>query len=102
VGECFTTPSGTPPTPHAPAGDLSGVLTTFEDAGLQLVEMVLASPDDWDRYAAGQWLNVQQWLAAHSDDSCAPAVRAERDASQHAYLAHDRDHLGWGVFVAQT
>ena len=78
------------------------MLTTFDRAGLQIVEMVIASPDDWDRYAASQWLNVEQWLQANPDDPRVAAVRAERDASQRAYLAYDRDHLGWGVFVALT
>jgi SAM-dependent methyltransferase len=102
VGECFTTPAGTPPSADAPEGDLADVLTTLDRAELQLVEMVIASPDDWDRYAASQWLNVEQWLQANPDDPRVAAVRAERDASQRAYLAHDRDHLGWGVFVTLT
>lgn len=61
--------------------------------------MVLASHDDWDRYAASQWLNVARWLDANPDDPEADDVRAIRDESRRDYLARDRPRLGWGVFV---
>ncbi len=79
--------------------DLGGTLERFERLGLDLVEMVLASHDDWDRYAASQWLNVSDWLAGHPDDPDAAEIRAVRDASRRDYLTEDRRHLGWGVFV---
>ena len=72
-----TTPAGTPPSADAPEGDLADVLTTLDRAELQLVEMVIVSPDDWDRYVASQWLNVEQWLQANPDDPRGAAVRAE-------------------------
>ena len=50
--------------------DLAGTLARFDDAGVDLVQMVLANQDTWDRYTASQWLNVSKWLeknAAHPD-----------------------------------
>jgi hypothetical protein len=79
--------------------DLAGTLDRFEEADLDLVEMVLASWDDWDRYAASQWSNVSNWLDAHPDDPEAGEVRAERDAARRSYLSGERGLLGWGVFV---
>jgi len=79
--------------------DLAGTLVRFEDAGLDLVEMVLATEETWDRYAASQWLNVAQWLDEHAHDPDAADVRAIRDHLRRSYLAHGRHHLGWGVFV---
>jgi|HubBroStandDraft_1064217.scaffolds.fasta_scaffold11925_2 SAM-dependent methyltransferase len=79
--------------------DLAGTLDRFATAELDLVEMVLASLDDWDRYAASQWLNVSDWLAANPDDPDAAELRERRDASRRAYLARERGLLGWGVFV---
>jgi hypothetical protein len=79
--------------------DLAGTLGRIERAGLDLVEMVLANSDDWDRYAASQWLNVSTWLDSNPDDPEAPEVRQERDASRREYLAHSRAQLGRGVFV---
>jgi SAM-dependent methyltransferase len=83
-------------------GDLAGTLAVIEAAGFDLVEMVLASLEDWDRYAASQWLNVADWLAANPTDADAPAVREQRDASRRAYLDEERDCLGWGVFVLRA
>ena len=79
--------------------DLAGTLDRFEEAGFDLVEMVLASHDDWDRYAASQWLNVADWLRAHPADPDASAMRQENAASRRSYLAEQRRCLGWGVFV---
>lgn len=82
--------------------DLAGTLERIEASGLDLVEMVLASTDDWDRYAASQWLNVADWLAAHPTDPDAAEVRETRDASRRNYLAEERRCLGWGVFVLRA
>jgi SAM-dependent methyltransferase len=82
--------------------DLAGTLDRCERAGLDLVEMVLASKDDWDRHSASQWLNVAQWLEANPDDPDAAEVRAGRDASRREYLAEERSVLGWGVFVLRA
>ncbi|MGO9333229.1 MAG: SAM-dependent methyltransferase [Acidimicrobiales bacterium] len=82
--------------------DLAGTLDVFETAGVDLVEMVLANDDDWDRYAASQWLNVANWLDADPDHPDAPAIRAERDESRRRYLTDERGTLGWGVFVGRS
>ncbi len=59
-----------------PFADLAGTLDVFESADVDLVEMVLTNDDDWDRYAASQWLNVANWLDANPDQPDAAAVRA--------------------------
>jgi hypothetical protein len=41
------------------------LIQRFGDLGCDVVEMVLASQDDWDRYAAAQWLNIRRWLDAN-------------------------------------
>ena len=77
--------------------DLAGTLDVFGSAGVDLVEMVLTNDDDWDRYAASQWLNVANWLDNNPDHPDAATVRAERDDSRRRYLADERGTLGWGV-----
>ena len=79
--------------------DLAGTLDRFEAADAELVEMVLADADDWDRYSASQWRNVADWLLEHADDPDADAVRETRDEARRSYLAWQRRCLGWGVFV---
>lgn len=78
---------------------LAGTLDRFESAGVELVEMVLASHDDWDRYAASQWLNVAGWLAANPAHPDAASVRERRDRARRDYLSGERRCFGWGVFV---
>ena len=79
--------------------DLAGTLDRFEAAGCELVEMVLADGDDWDRYVAAQWWTLGDWLCAHPDDPDHDTFAAWLDAARRAYLAYERRYLGWGVFV---
>ena len=81
--------------------DLAGTLDLVEAGGLELVEMVLASADDWDRYQARQWLAVSDWVAEHPDDPDAPAVSATSDGWRRSYLTDLRHCMGWGVFVVR-
>lgn len=82
--------------------ELAGILDRVEAANLDLVEMVLANDDTWDRYAASQWLNVSRWLDANADDPDADDVRRTRDDSRRKYLEYERRYLGWGVFVMRA
>ncbi|MHB8393106.1 MAG: hypothetical protein ACYDC5_01080 [Candidatus Dormibacteria bacterium] len=61
--------------------------------------MLLASRDDWDCYAASQWLTVANWPAEHPGDPDAAAIRKARDLSRRDYLAPERRFLGRGVSV---
>ncbi|HEV2360397.1 MAG TPA: class I SAM-dependent methyltransferase [Acidimicrobiales bacterium] len=105
VGECYWK---RPPSAELavyygqPFADLAGTLDIFEQAEIDLVEMVLTNEDDWDRYAASQWLNVADWLLANPDHPDAAAVRAERDESRRSYLTEGRETLGWGVFIGRA
>ena len=69
---------------------------------MDLVEMVLATAEDWDRYEASQWLNVSNWLIANLDDAQAAEILEERNESRRDYLANERRCLGWGVFVLRV
>lgn len=78
---------------------LIGTLDRIESAGWELVEMVLADGDSWDRYAASQWLAIYDWLQANPDDPIADELRAWNAANRRAYLEYERPYLNWGVFV---
>jgi SAM-dependent methyltransferase len=81
---------------------LAGTLDRFEEAGLELVEMVLASLHGWDRYEAMQWMAVDDFLRAHPDDPDAPELRQWIRRSRRAYLTYGRRYMGWGVFVLRV
>ena len=78
---------------------LPGTLERFETARLELLEMVLADGDSWDRYVAAQWWTVARWLDDHPDHPDAPEMRGYLDRSRRSHLAYGRRYLGWGVFV---
>ena len=78
---------------------LDGTLDRFESAHLDLVEMVLASHEGWDRYQAPQWRAIHDFLVAHPDDPDAVALRDWVRSARLGYLRYGRRYLGWGVFV---
>lgn len=78
---------------------LPELIERFGDLGCDVVEMVLASQDSWDRYAAAQWLNIRRWLDANPDDELAGQMRAELAASPARHARYRREYLGWGVFA---
>ncbi|NUT93773.1 MAG: class I SAM-dependent methyltransferase [Saccharothrix sp.] len=78
---------------------LPDLLTQFGDLGCDVVEMVLADHDSWDRYVAAQWLNTRQWLDANPDDELAEQMRAELHRSPVQYVRYQREYMGWGVFA---
>ncbi|MDI1461308.1 methyltransferase domain-containing protein [Catellatospora sp. KI3] len=78
---------------------LPDLVNRFGRLGYDLVEMVLASEDSWDRYRAAQWLNLRRFLDANPGDELAPELRAELDRSPLEYVRFQRRLLGWGVFA---
>lgn len=78
---------------------LAGTLARFESVGMDVLEMVLANGDSWDRYVAAQWWTVNEWLRSHPGDPDALALRAWIHHSKADYLQYGRRFLGWGVFV---
>jgi SAM-dependent methyltransferase len=78
---------------------LPELLAQFGELGCDVVEMVLADQDSWDRYVAAQWLNTRRWLDAYPDDELAGRMRAELTAAPARYARYRREYLGWGVFA---
>lgn len=99
-----------PPPPEAIAAegvgpddftDLAGTADRLEAAGLELVELVMADQDSWDRYVASQWTTVTDWLRANPADPDHAAMVRFRDDGRRSYLRWGRRLLGWGVFVTR-
>jgi SAM-dependent methyltransferase len=81
---------------------LPELLASFGRLGYDVVEMVLADQDSWDRYEAAKWLTLRRWLDDHPDDELASEVRARLASEPERYAAHAREYLGWGVFALMT
>lgn len=88
---------------HARSADdflpLPDLLTHFGTLGCDVVEMVLADQDSWDRYAAAQWLNIRRWLDENPTDELADEMRAELATEPARHARYQREYLGWGVFA---
>jgi ubiquinone/menaquinone biosynthesis C-methylase UbiE len=81
---------------------LRDTVERFHAAGLDVVTIIDASLDDWDRYETLHWRALEEWLAAHLDDPDADDIRRRHEANRDAYLAWQRDLLGWAIFVARN
>jgi SAM-dependent methyltransferase len=78
---------------------LPGLLATFRTLDYDVVEMVLANPDGWDRYEAAKWLTMRRWLDANPDDELAKDIRAKLTTEPERHATYTREYLGWGVFA---
>jgi SAM-dependent methyltransferase len=98
-----------PPTEDVAKGCLAGsiaefltlpeLLASFGQLGYDVVEMVLADQDGWDRYEAAKWLTMRRWLEANPEDEFAKDVRAQLTAEPVRHAAYTREYMGWGVFA---
>ncbi len=98
-----------PPTEDVAKGCLAGaisdflplpeLLASFGRLGYDVVEMVLADQDSWDRYEAAKWLTMRRWLEAYPADELADEVRAKLTSEPERYAAYTREYLGWGAFA---
>ena len=98
-----------PPTEEAARGCLAGsvsdflllpdLIASFGDQGYDVVEMVLADQEGWDRYEAAKWLTMRRWLDANPDDEMAGEVRTQLTLEPKRHAAYTREYLGWGVFA---
>jgi SAM-dependent methyltransferase len=106
IGEPFwnDVPAGEPDLLGDPEdfATLAGTASRFEETGTELVEMVLADHDDWDRYQASQWRSVVRWLDANPNHPDVPTFRETHRSWRDAYLAYGRRRWGWGVFVLRS
>ncbi len=78
---------------------LPKLLASFGHMGYDVVEMVLADQDGWDRYEAAKWLTMRKWLDANPDDELAGEVRAHLTSEPERYASCTREYVGWGVFA---
>ena len=88
-----------PPTSKDAWLPLPELIEAFGGLGCDVVEMVLADQDSWDRYAAAQWLNIRRWLDVNPGDELAGQMRSELATAQALHVRYQREYLGWGVFV---
>ncbi|MFH1035645.1 MAG: methyltransferase domain-containing protein [Pseudomonadota bacterium] len=78
---------------------LPELLASFGDLDYDVVEMILADQEGWDRYEAAKWLTMRRWLEANPDDDFAKEVRTQLTPEPVRYATYTREYMGWGVFA---
>jgi len=78
---------------------LPDLISSFRNIGYNVVEMVLANQDSWDRYEAAKWLTMRRWLETNPEDELVKEVRALLTSEPVRYVTYTREYLGWGVFA---
>ncbi|MEW6514704.1 MAG: methyltransferase domain-containing protein [Pseudomonadota bacterium] len=78
---------------------LPELLASFGRLGYDVVEMILADQDGWDRYEAAKWLTMRRWLEANPGDELAQEVRAQLTSEPVRHATYTREYVGWGVFA---
>ncbi|HFK7187313.1 TPA: cyclopropane-fatty-acyl-phospholipid synthase family protein [Serratia odorifera] len=71
----------------------------FDQLGYDVVEMVLADQEGWDRYEAAKWLTMRRWLQQHPDDREVDEIRAHLTDWPKRHVMYTREYVGWGVFA---
>jgi SAM-dependent methyltransferase len=78
---------------------LPDLLASFGNLNYDVVEMVLADREGWDRYEAAKWFTMRRWLEENPGDDFATEVRAQLTREPERYATYTREYLGWGVFA---
>jgi len=78
---------------------LPDLIASFGQLNCDLVEMVLADRDGWDRYEAAKWLTMRRWLKDNPGDDFAGEIRAKLTSEPVRYATYTREYIGWGVFA---
>jgi cyclopropane fatty-acyl-phospholipid synthase-like methyltransferase len=78
---------------------LADLTDHFGDAGADVVDMLLATQDDWDEYTTQEWRACFNWLNTHPAHEDAEGLRAWLNANRRRYLRYEREYIGWGIFV---
>ncbi|WP_163276563.1 SAM-dependent methyltransferase [Cellulomonas iranensis] len=76
---------------------LPGLLSGYGDLGYDVVEMVCATEESWDRYQASQWLTMRRWADAHPQHDLHDEVRRLLAEEPARYAAGTRAFFGWAV-----
>ncbi|MFT4300832.1 MAG: class I SAM-dependent methyltransferase [Desulfovibrio sp.] len=78
---------------------LPELVASFGELNYDVVEMVLADQDGWDRYEAAKWLTMRRWLEDNPNDEFSKEVRDLLTTEPKRYVTYTRDYLGWGAFA---
>ncbi|MDW8171004.1 MAG: methyltransferase domain-containing protein [Anaerolineae bacterium] len=81
---------------------LDEVATQLLAHDVELLDMIVPTPEDWDAFMSAQWRAISDWLPACEDVALANRVRTQWQQSQLSYLRYERELIGWAAFVLRA
>lgn len=78
---------------------LPELVAEMQSLDCDVIEMMLADQDSWDRYVAAQWRNIREFIDNNPDDPLVPEFREELLDAPVLHTRYQREFLGWGVFA---
>jgi len=102
IGEVFWQKSVVPPEFAQDQSDVhteAQLLSLARQEGYDVLYMVRANQDDWDRYEASNWFGLLQWIEKNHNHPERQQVINHLHASQDEYFRHGREYFGWAIFV---
>lgn len=79
--------------------ELPELIGYFNKLNYDVVEMVIADNDSWDRYEAAKWITMRKWLKENEKDEMKSEVIARLKNEPLRYVTYTRKYLGWGIFA---
>jgi 2-polyprenyl-3-methyl-5-hydroxy-6-metoxy-1,4-benzoquinol methylase len=102
IGEVFAARPFPPEAARPEPLGLAQTVQVLEQKGLEVIAVIPATTEDWDRYYSQQWHAIQRWAADHPDDPLRQPVLDRIRAARSAYFAWERRCYGWGIFVLKS
>jgi len=77
------------------------LLDIARQCGLDVAYVLRASPEDWDRYEAGNWLGLLRWIEENPQHAELQQVIDHLHESQEEYFRYGREYFGWAMYLLQ-
>ncbi len=75
------------------------LLEITRQCGLDVAYVLRASPQDWDRYEAGNWLGLLRWIDENPQHAERQQVIDHLHESQEEYFRYGREYFGWAMYL---
>jgi len=70
--------------------------------GMELVQTIVSSKDDWDLYEGLQWLSTVEYARTHPEDPDITELVDQVNNQKAAYLRWGRETLGWAIYMFRS
>jgi hypothetical protein len=76
-----------------------GNVRTGLGLGLGLLDTIVSSEDDWDRYESYQWYAAEKYSRCNLGDPDLLELMAKARKERDHYLQWGRKEIGWSIYL---